>query len=315
MIYPIYILQGVKLKMKLEICAGIVTYKPEVERLINNIGHISCQVKTIYIFDNGSSNIIEIKSALSKYQNCVFIPSAINKGIAYALNIMTSRAEQDGFKWILTLDQDSVCSDNMIEEYSRYIKESRVAIFAPYAIDKRRKDRKYNVPTEPITDIDYTFTSGSLVSIDICHYIGDYDNYLFVGLVDTDFCKRIIMNKFRILRCNRVILDQEFGNITPAKNANLFLRLGDVFNNKTIKKLSYHREVSPFRVRYAVRNQIYMMKKYRNYTDVKKDFIMMTIDIFATLLRGDHKMKIIKAIAWGVNEGLKTAPEIFVVKQ
>ena len=41
--------------------AGIVTYNPKIERLIENINSIYPQVDKVIVYDNGSENIEDIK--------------------------------------------------------------------------------------------------------------------------------------------------------------------------------------------------------------------------------------------------------------
>lgn len=41
-----------------DICAGIVTYNPDIQLLKQNIQSIQPQVQSIFIYDNGSSNRI-----------------------------------------------------------------------------------------------------------------------------------------------------------------------------------------------------------------------------------------------------------------
>ena len=45
---------------KLEICAGIVSYNPDLKRLKENIDAIFPQVDEVIVFDNGSINQNEL---------------------------------------------------------------------------------------------------------------------------------------------------------------------------------------------------------------------------------------------------------------
>ena len=49
---------------RMRICAGIVTYNPNIDRLRENYLHIRDQVDVIIICDNGSGNLNEIKEIL-----------------------------------------------------------------------------------------------------------------------------------------------------------------------------------------------------------------------------------------------------------
>ena len=45
-------------------CAGIVTYNPDITRLVENINAIYNQVDNVIIVDNNSKNIAEIEQTI-----------------------------------------------------------------------------------------------------------------------------------------------------------------------------------------------------------------------------------------------------------
>ena len=103
---------------KERICAGIVTYNPELSRLRENVGAIVRNgISHIVIADNASGNYDEIRRAFADADIC-FIANRENTGIAYALNQILETAERRfGSEWVLTLDQDSVAADELIDRY------------------------------------------------------------------------------------------------------------------------------------------------------------------------------------------------------
>src|SRR5699024_6976157 len=58
-------------------------------------------------------------------------------------------------------------------------------------------------------------TSASCTSIKAWEKIGGFDDWLFIDLVDNEFCKRLVASGYKILRLNHLVLDQEFGCIHP----------------------------------------------------------------------------------------------------
>lgn len=85
-------------------CVGIVTYNPDIQRLLENISAILLQTTQVIVVDNGSVNISEIQSACSTIQNLTLAKNAENKGIAKALNQLCKMAMGYGYGWILLLD-------------------------------------------------------------------------------------------------------------------------------------------------------------------------------------------------------------------
>ena len=99
--------------------AGIVLYNPDINRMKENINAIINQVDYVILVDNGSKNKSDIEAAIehSFYNSDKLIInfSQKNNGIAWALNQIFKIAEEQSVKWVLTLDQDSVCPSDIIE--------------------------------------------------------------------------------------------------------------------------------------------------------------------------------------------------------
>lgn len=105
------------------IFAGIVLFNPEISRLKENITHILGQVDRLILVDNGSNNKEEIQSGIQNFNTdkILYIDLHKNKGIAAALNVIAESTESCGVKWVLTLDQDTVCKDDIIDKYRPYL--------------------------------------------------------------------------------------------------------------------------------------------------------------------------------------------------
>ena len=121
-----------------KIAAGIVLYNPEIGRLEENINAVAAQCGKIYLLDNGSSNIGEVISmveGLDCADDITLIKNEKNEGVARALNELSEAAYADGYEWLLTLDHDSVCPANMIEEYEKYMDDKSIGMLCPVVID------------------------------------------------------------------------------------------------------------------------------------------------------------------------------------
>lgn len=283
-----------------EYAAGIVLYNPDKDRLKLNIEAIYQQVKCVICYDNGMDEYS--RELLSHYKNVSLIGDGTNVGIASALNAIIKEVNSFGIEWIITLDQDSIVCDNMVEALSSLIKERNVAVICPLIRDYRRKNEKIVDTEQDWEDVNFCITSGSFMNVGVIKEIGGFDDYLFIGLVDNDICYRIIDGGYRIIRNNKVILNHQLGNIIPSKFEKLYLKLGDMLNNQTIKKMSYKRMVSPLRLYYATRNMIYLKHKY-NLKNNKKINCNYIYNGFSSILRGKSKHKLIKAFFSGIIDG------------
>lgn len=72
--------------------------------------------------------------------------------------------------------------------------------------DKRRPQIDA-VNKDKVSYVDFCITSGSFVNLSVWKQIGKYDEFLFVGLVDNEYCKRVILNGYKILRLNEMLMD------------------------------------------------------------------------------------------------------------
>ena len=114
------------------IAAGIVLFNPgDMERFDKCISSVIAQVEKLYIFDN-STHLIEYKFP----ENITYISEHENKGIAYALNRIMAQASQDGYSWLVTMDQDSILPIGIIDAYSSAIDTHKdLGIICPQVID------------------------------------------------------------------------------------------------------------------------------------------------------------------------------------
>lgn len=300
------------MEREINIAAGIVLFNPDdINRFKCCLERLIEQFETIYIFNNGEH------SDFSKYSSVVYICEEENKGIAYALNCIMENAKKDGYQWVLTMDQDSLIPRGMKVDFSKTISlHPEVGIVCPQVIDKRRSYLHVeHSDTEEY--VDFCITSASCTSIEAWEKCGKFDEWMFIDLVDNDFCKRLVFSGYKILKLNNWILDQEFGKIIPkSKNKRDFwIKLSKILHNENIAKFSYKKFVNPLRVYYTNRNIIYLNKKlkkfgktgYENYNcSGYVGFIFCFL--IPSIIRAQDKKKVIGATFQGIADGWKSNP-------
>ena len=248
-----------------KIAAGIVLYKPDnIERLNHCIQSIYTQVSKVYIYDNNSQ-----KYDYSFTENVIYKSRGKNLGIAFALNELKQMAEADEVEWLITLDQDSIVPDNLVQHYLTTLyeeKDNNVAIICPQVIDKRRKYMHVQT-SKKMEYVDECIASASCTSVEAWKKVGGFDNWLFIDLVDNEFCKRLVVSDYKILRLNFLVLDQEFGNIEPKSELGqkFWIFLSKVFRNQNIAKLSYKKMLVQCEFVILVEILFMLTKKIRNY--------------------------------------------------
>ncbi|OZG66571.1 glycosyltransferase [Bifidobacterium eulemuris] len=302
----------------IRIAAGVVLFNPqEIARVQMGLRHIAEQVETLYIYDNST-----VPTPLDMPSDVVVISNHRNLGIAHALNAIMHRADQDGFDWVVTLDQDSVVPKGLVEAFSDEINSSQenIGIICPQVIDKRRIYNSQPVQSPDREYVSKAITSASCTSIKAWKMIGQFDEWMFIDLVDNEFCKRMTTSGFKILRLNRWVLDQEFGTITPKpiSQQRFWLELSKITHIKNLAKFSYSKQVNSLRVYYVHRNIIYANRKLRHYGQVGynsfncRGYLGFIINYsLPSILRAQHKRRVLHSIVKGTLDGLKAPVEVW----
>ncbi|MBR2043793.1 MAG: glycosyltransferase family 2 protein [Clostridia bacterium] len=249
------------------ICAGIVLYEPNLERLKENIGAVYNQVEKLYLVDNFSSNINAVCDLISEQSKAVIIKNGENCGIARALNQLCNAALKDGYEWMLTLDQDSVADTSMIADMLPVTKDQSVALIAPFVNDdyENEEGAKDLTDTEEITRCN---TSGSLTRLSVFKEIGGFDERMFIDCVDFDYCTRLLKNGYRVVRVNSAVIHHRLGQASPVR---FFVPFGKLFGIKKLQKPFYTYNHSPLRTYYYARNILYYMYKHKDFINMKQE--------------------------------------------
>lgn len=276
--------------LHMDISAGIVLFNPDIKRLKENIDAVIIQCTHLYLVDNGSGNVDEVKGLLNQYNQSKIsiLWNRENQGIAKALNQLTSAAQKEGFDWILTLDQDSVVPSNIVGEFEKYINNSSVGILCPIICDRNKGEEiKIN---EDCTEIDECITSGSLLNIKAWSEIGGFDERMFIDGVDFDICYRLRQRGYKIYCIHSVVLLHELGHIEYHR----FLFWKVLVKNH-----------SAFRKYYIARNIIYTAKKRRSTLLVVKGLLQEIKMIGIVIFYEEDKLNKIRCICRGIYDGFK----------
>ncbi len=279
----------------MRICAGIVTFNPDISLLSKNTEAIIPQVEKVFLVDNGSNNYAEIEKLFIEKENISLIANEGNKGIACALNQLCKAADEEKFDYIVTLDQDSVCDEKCVSSLQTKI-ANNIGIVCP-RIDFVYDD-EYTISTtsEEGKDIEACITSGSLTLLSAWKSVNGFDEWMFIDHVDDDFCMRLRLGGYRIVRNNKAVLYQRAGEMAYRR-----LPFG-----KRLRLFGY----SPFRVYYITRNTIYFIRKYWNKIKKIKEIIKFTYSTVRMFLFEKNRFKVFPAFIRGVSDGFKK--EVFI---
>lgn len=280
-----------------KVAAIIISYNPD-NNLLDSINLLINQVEKIIIVDNGSEsqkkkNINLIKDIDNKKIEVIF--NEENLGIATALNIGVKEALNQGYNWILTMDQDSKASSNMVEKmfevYSTIDESERKDILSifPNFVDERIQSIEENSEMNAYEYVDADITSGNLLRAEVFDKVGFFDDSLFIDLVDTDFCMRLNEKNIKMIKVRDAILYHSLGESQSVKS------IFGKFNT------SNH---SALRRYYMTRNRFYTWEKYKdlNSFTLNRDKKLFKKEFIKIILGEKDKINKIKMVFKGYKD-------------
>jgi len=229
--------------------AGITLYNPDIDRLKENLDITAKSAERVICIDNGSKKPQQIDKLLSQYHNVSLIRNQKNMGIAKALNQIMEAADELGFDWILTLDQDSVMKPDLFDVYFSQIRDEHIGMMN-CIIHDRKLGYSEPVPDEICTrEEKLLITSGCLTNIHAWKECGGFDEWMFIDVVDFDMCATMQEKGWKTLLVTYPGLLHETGYVTP---------------KKVLGRERFLTNYAPIRYYYMIRNWIYYYRKHPN---------------------------------------------------
>lgn len=280
--------------MMCKVAAIIVSYNPD-SNLFDSINLLLNQVEKVIIVDNGSKEkyVKYIKSI--NEDKIEIILNKENLGVATALNIGVRKALENGYEWMLTMDQDSKASPDMVKKmfnvYNSINREERKDILSifPNFVDERIQSIEENSNMNSYEYVDADITSGNLLRKEVFEKVGFFDDSLFIDLVDTDFCMRLNEKGIKMIKIRDAVLYHSLGESKTIKGI-----LGS-FNT------SNH---SALRRYYMTRNRFYIWEKYKglNSFTLNRDKKLFKKEFVKIILGEKDKVNKIKMVLRGYKD-------------
>lgn len=275
------------------VCAGIVTYNPDLSLLRQNVAALCSQVETIFIIDNGSGNQTDLQAYVDGQTNITLVCNPENQGIAKALNQLCMLARSAAYPWILTMDQDSVCQSDMVAHLLAYADNPEAGILAP-RVEFRDGDlliTSTKHADQATVEMPSCITSGSLTRIDAWEQVGGFDEWFFIDMVDDEFCTRLIVNGYKVILVNKAVLLQRAGEMH-------YVSLPWVGNIL----LTCYNETRKY---YICRNTVFFLRKYHRYIQFRHQLLVFLYGFVRRLVFEPHRWQTVRAYATGIRDGFK----------
>ncbi|HEX6431825.1 MAG TPA: glycosyltransferase [Niastella sp.] len=234
------------------IAGTVVLYNPDERDLLHNIHSYLPYVELLIVIDNTevprTNSGEQIKGAGTAIR---YIANNQNKGVAAALNMAAQMAFNEGYTWLLTMDQDSYFDKGEMTNYfslfsQLFQAQSNIAIVSP----SHEKGTADATPGAVFSEVTTVITSGSLMQLPLWNEAGGFCEKLFIDEVDHEYCYRLIERGYRIIQCNAVYLNHRLGT----------KKTGGYLGSVAKRERVIH---SPRRVYFMVRNYLYVRKLYK----------------------------------------------------
>lgn len=274
-------------------CPVIVTYHPDGS-FPDRLKRVQSQFPSVIIVDNGSySPVMPDSQACSPQIHLVTNPS--NLGIAAALNQGVNLAIQEGFEWVVTLDQDTMPAPDMLATLLDVYRKSgggNVMIGSNYRDAHRKRD------FIRCTDAEIGFrgrktliTSGTLIPLSLFKTMGFFREDYFIDSVDHEFCLRARAHGFRMLISCRPVMEHGIGaHVENVSKLRQFLSV----------------DHSPTRKYFIARNTIATVKSYFLQEPLwsMRQAARLLADLVSVLLFENEKLKKTTAFMVGIAHGV-----------
>jgi rhamnosyltransferase len=266
-----------------KVAAVVVFYNPD-DLVMGNINSYINQVDKLFVVDNSENINNNLAEKINLLDNAKYVYNKSNIGIAAALNIGARIALEEGFDYLLTMDQDSKATPGMVEKLTEImISSDEIGIVAAEHInpDIRQKPGAGNAE-----EILFTMTSGNLVSLTAYEKTGGYLEKLFIDHVDHEYCLRLNKLGYKVIKASDAILYHKVGNASRKKFLNHYL---------------YPTNHSPIRIYYRMRNRLYVDNLYKKLFPeyLREDRRNMKREFLEIILYDSNKLRKIKMMLKG----------------
>ena len=264
------------------ILAIVVTYYPEKDLLVRNVQAFIAHVDKVLIWENTPSPD-KLQYRYITHEKVEYYGDGINS-ISRALNFAWEYANENGFDYMLTMDQDSY-----FENFDFYVGKTVLCEDAPDGIWTPQMNRE-TVSAE-YEEIDIPITSGMLASVKIVNAIGGWNESYTIASVDDEFFLQAHQCKIKKYKVKDASLLQRFG----------ITQVVTVFGHKLEL-----RNYGPQRLYDIYRNNIILIRKYPKIDYLRKNFFHYWLKaIVLVFLFEKQRFKKTASIFKGIISGLR----------
>ena len=230
------------------ILAIVVTYYPERDLLVRNVEAFIDHVDKVLIWENTPSKDKQPYRYIT-HEKVDYYGDGVNS-ISRALNFAWEYANENGYDYLLTMDQDSYFENfDFYVDRTVFCKDAPEGIWTPQMNGEKVSD--------DYEEIDIPITSGMLASIKIVNTIGGWNESYTIASVDDEFYLQAHLRgigKYKV------------------KDASLLQRFGTPREVTVLGHTLVLRNYGPQRLHDIYRNNIILIRKYPKIDYLRNNF-------------------------------------------
>lgn len=262
----------------------VILYYPDKEQVMLNIASYLDEVDALLIWDNTPPADRRVLDFGRQQENKIIRrDKERNVGLGFPLNEAVRYGTENGFTHLLTMDQDSWFDPGEMRKYKNKVLETGGGNLACYGVVIEKEDL-----SDLVEDRDVNITSGSIFPLAIFRKVGMFRDNFFIDAIDNEFCCRLKLYGYRVVRIGSVFMHHTLGYVTtePFLWGKLFL-------------LNY----SPMRTYYIIRNHIQVQRLYPDYRPLNFVRDQLVFRLMAIVFKENRKWKKLYAMLMGLIHG------------
>lgn len=267
-----------------DVLAVVVSYCGR-GKIAATVAALAPQVGLVYVVDNGSDAATLLELRTLQERGLIRLEElGTNTGLGHALNLGAQRAQELGFGWLLTMDQDSVPASDMVATMLAVANRpgGPLCLSPNIALHGSPAQRRRSGPAA------YAITSGNLVHLNVWRDAGPYNEAYFIDCIDFDFSLRARGAGYVIHKESAAILHHELGQ--------------DVEMPSRLKR--FYTQHSPLRRYYMFRNFLYLAKEHlrREPYFIAKLFVAHGLLLVLMLFYEPRLLENLRYVARGIGD-------------
>lgn len=276
-------------------CALVVAYCPDNE-LDELLRSLASQVARVIVVDNTpeESAASRFKKISQEAAHVHLVENRVNPGISVALNQGLQYALHEGYKWMLTLDQDTKCFPGMVNtllQVAEVCRPTPAVVGANYLDPRSERTKVPDHEAHYFLEQKTVITSGSLIDVRLAAVIGGFREDYFIDQVDHEFCLRMRAHGHKVVISCKPVMSHSVGKPGGVKMP----FLGVLPNHPPLRKY------------YIARNTVVTVAEYwrREPAWCLRRLVRLLLGLGGMALLEDHRLSKVRAFTAGVMDGLR----------